>query len=112
MKGVTTIDKFDGQLTIGSVAGIKKIPDFRSSRVDTSPEKRVELHCHTKMSDMDGVTDVKDLVKRAYAWGQPALAITDHGVVQSFRMPTTPWMTLMTSSGMHTQRNIQTHQKT
>ena len=61
MKGVTTIDKFDGQLTIGSVAGIKKIPDFRSSRVDTSPEKRVELHCHTKMSDMDGVTDVKDL---------------------------------------------------
>ena len=38
MKGVTTIDKFDGQLTIGSVAGIKKIPDFRSSRVDTSPE--------------------------------------------------------------------------
>ena len=84
MKGVTTIDKFDGQLTIGSVAGIKKIPDFRSSRVDTSPEKRVELHCHTKMSDMDGVTDVKDLVKRAYAWGQPALAITDHGVVQSF----------------------------
>ncbi|MDO5424712.1 MAG: PolC-type DNA polymerase III [Eubacteriales bacterium] len=84
IKGVTTIDRFDGQLTIGSVVGIKKIPDFRTGRTDTSPEKRVELHCHTKMSDMDGVTDVKDLVKRAYAWGQPAIAITDHGVVQSF----------------------------
>ncbi len=84
IKGVTTIDKFDGQLTIGSVNGIKKIPDFRSARKDSAPEKRVELHCHTKMSDMDGVTDVKDLVKRAYEWGHPAIAITDHGVVQSF----------------------------
>ena len=84
MKGVTTIDRFDGQLTIGSVVGIKKISDFRAGRQDTYPEKRVELHCHTKMSDMDGVSDVKDLVKRAMNWGHRALAITDHGVVQSF----------------------------
>ena len=54
IKGVTTIDKFDSELTIGSVAGIKKIPDFTVSKKDTAPEKRVELHCHTKMSDMDG----------------------------------------------------------
>ncbi len=84
IKGVTTVDKYDSELTIASIAGIKKIPDFTTSRKDTSPEKRVELHCHTKMSDMDGVTDVKDLVKQAHDWGHPAIAITDHGVVQAF----------------------------
>ncbi|MDO4632738.1 MAG: PolC-type DNA polymerase III [Eubacteriales bacterium] len=84
LRGVTTIDRFDSQLTIGSVYGIKKSTDFRSVRVDTWPQKRVELHCHTKMSDMDGVTDVKDIVKQAYRWGHPAVAVTDHGVVQSF----------------------------
>ena len=84
IKGVTSIDRFDSELTIGSISGIKKIADFRSARVDTSPQKRVELHCHTKMSDMDGVTEAKALVKRAYEWGHPAIAITDHGVVQAF----------------------------
>ena len=84
VKGVTAIDKFDGELTISSVAGIRKISDFTESRKDTAPRKRVELHCHTKMSDMDGVTEVKDLLKRAHGWGHKALAITDHGVVQSF----------------------------
>lgn len=84
IKGVTTIDKYDGELTIGSVSGIKKIPDFTETRKDTAPEKRVELHCHTKMSDMDGVSEVKDIVKRAHDWGHKAIAITDHGVVQSF----------------------------
>ena len=84
LRGVTTIDRFDSELTIGSVTGIKKIASFASSRMDTSPQKRVELHCHTKMSDMDGVTDAKALVKRAYEWGHKAIAITDHGVVQSF----------------------------
>ena len=53
IKGVTTIDKFDSELTIGSIVGIKKTADFTTTRMDTSPEKRVELHCHTKMSDMD-----------------------------------------------------------
>ena len=84
IKGVTTIDKFDSELTIGSVVGIKKIPDFTSSRMDNSPKKRVELHCHTKMSDMDGVSDVGDIIKRAAAWGHKAIAITDHGAVQAF----------------------------
>ncbi len=84
IKGVTTIDKFDGQLTIGSVAGVRKITDFTVSRKDTYPEKRVELHCHTKMSDMDGVSEVTDIVKRAHDWGHKAIAITDHGVVQAF----------------------------
>ncbi len=84
IKGVTNIDKFDGELVISSVAGIRKISDFTESRKDTAPKKRVELHCHTKMSDMDGVTEVKDLLKRAHDWGHKALAITDHGVVQSF----------------------------
>ena len=84
IKGIAMMDKFDHELTIGSIAGIKKIPDFTVSRVDTSTKKRVELHCHTKMSDMDGVSEAKDIVKRAYKWGHPAIAITDHGVVQGF----------------------------
>ena len=84
IKGMTMMDRFDHELTIGSLAGIKKIPDFTTSREDRSVRKRVELHCHTKMSDMDGVSEAKDIVKRAYKWGHPAIAITDHGVVQSF----------------------------
>ena len=84
IKGITMIDKFDGELTIGSIVGVKKISDFTHGRMDHSVRKRVELHCHTKMSDMDGVSEAKDIVKRAYQWGHPAIAITDHGVVQSF----------------------------
>ena len=84
IKGVTNIDKFDGELTIGSVTGVKKIPNFVTKRKDTAPEKLVELHCHTKMSDMDGVYDAKSIVATAHDWGHPAIAITDHGVVQAF----------------------------
>jgi len=84
IKGITTIDKFDHELTIASVTGVKKIPSFITKRKDTAPEKRVELHCHTKMSDMDGVSDTKAIVKQAHDWGHPAIAITDHGVVQAF----------------------------
>ncbi|MBD9287569.1 MAG: PolC-type DNA polymerase III [Agathobacter sp.] len=84
VKGVATIDKFDSELTIGSIVGIKKCTDFTTVRMDTSVEKRIELHCHTKMSDMDGVSDVKDIVKRAMKWGHKAIAITDHGDVQAF----------------------------
>ncbi len=84
LKGISMIDKYDHELSIGSVTGVKKIPNFRVPRVDTAAKKRVELHCHTKMSDMDGVSDVKDIVKRAHEWGHRAIAITDHGAVQSF----------------------------
>ena len=84
IKGVTTMDKFDHEIGLSFLAGMKKIPDFTTPRLDNSMEKRVELHCHTKMSDMDGVSDVKDIIKRAKAWGHKAIAITDHGAVQAF----------------------------
>lgn len=83
-EGMLQYDAYDKDHIIGSVKGIMKIKDFRVMREDTAVRKRVELHCHTKMSDMDGITDVTDLVKRAYSWGHRALAITDHGVVQAF----------------------------
>ncbi len=84
VKGITVNDMFDRELTIATVVGLKKIPDFTTTRMDNSAKKRVELHCHTKMSDMDGVSDVKDIIKRAKKWGHKAIAITDHGCVQSF----------------------------
>ena len=84
VKGMAVFDRFDKEITIGSVVGIKTIGDFTTKREDNSPKKRVELHAHTLMSDMDAVVDVKTMIKRAKAWGHKAIAITDHGVVQSF----------------------------
>ncbi|SHJ98498.1 DNA polymerase-3 subunit alpha [Anaerocolumna jejuensis DSM 15929] len=84
LKGMALMDKYDREISIGSIVGVKSIPSFTVKRMDNSVEKRVELHAHTMMSDMDAVVDVKDLVKRAFEWGHKAVAITDHGVVQSF----------------------------
>ncbi len=84
LEGRPEMDTFDHDLTITSPFGIMKSSDWRTKRMDLAPVKRVELHCHTKMSDMDGISEVSDLVKRAYSWGHAAIAVTDHGVVQAF----------------------------
>ncbi|MDR0221453.1 MAG: PolC-type DNA polymerase III [Lachnospiraceae bacterium] len=84
VKGTVQTDRYDGELIIGTVVGIKKAEDFRAARRDEAEKKRIELHCHTKMSAMDGVSEAKALIERAFDWGHPALAITDHGGVQAF----------------------------
>ena len=86
IKGVAMFDTYDRQVEISRVDGMKLIPAFSvgEKRKDTAVEKRLELHCHTKMSEMDGVSECKKIVRRAYEWGHKAIAITDHGVVQAF----------------------------
>ena len=84
LKGIAMADSYERDITVGSVVGIKTIENFTAKRYDRAPIKRVELHAHTMMSDMDAVVDVQKLVRRAFDWGHPAVAITDHGVVQSF----------------------------
>jgi len=85
LRGATTIDNRDGELILGSVNGMKKSESFEESkREDHAREKRVELHCHTKMSDLDAVNSAKDIIKQVKNWGMEAVAITDHGNLQAF----------------------------
>jgi DNA polymerase-3 subunit alpha (Gram-positive type) len=74
-------DTFENTLVLKTLA-IRR--EEQASRQDLAEEKRVELHCHTKMSENDGLIGVKELLKTAAGWGQEAVAITDHGVVQAF----------------------------
>ena len=85
VKGMPLRDKFSHEISIGSVRGMKPGHDTRVYRMDHyEGRKRVELHAHTQMSEMDSVMDIKAYVKTALKWGHKAIAITDHGVVQSF----------------------------
>ena len=79
--GDIEFDKYAGELVLNSrsISTVDKV-----KVADNAAKKRVELHLHTNMSQMDGVTDAGSLVKRAAAWGQSAIAITDHGVAQAF----------------------------
>ncbi|MDD4047479.1 MAG: PolC-type DNA polymerase III [Clostridia bacterium] len=81
ISGSVQHDRYTQELTIFP-ANIMEINS--QVREDNCERKRVELHLHTKMSALDAVADVKDVVKTAIAWGHPAVAITDHGVVQAF----------------------------
>ncbi|MEG0322014.1 MAG: PHP domain-containing protein, partial [Oscillospiraceae bacterium] len=81
VQGRLTMDRFENDMVLqptGILYGEKK------ARQDTAPDKRVELHLHTRMSAMDALTDTKAVVQQAAAWGHRAIAITDHGVAHSF----------------------------
>ena len=82
--GDCVFDTFAREIGLSNIKFVKKAKDFRSKRMDKAEVKRVELHAHTQMSDVDGVVHVDKFVRQAFEWGHQAVAITDHGVVQSF----------------------------
>ncbi|MBE6948368.1 MAG: PolC-type DNA polymerase III [Ruminococcaceae bacterium] len=81
VKGTVGFNRYDNDISI-TPEGISL--EEKVQRKDTSEKKRVELHLHTQMSAMDALTDTKKAINRAISWGHPAIAITDHGVCQSF----------------------------
>lgn len=82
-RGYTKHDSFDKELVL-NVRDLMKITKENTKETDTSPIKRVELHAHTKMSQMDSVMDEVDYIKQAMSWGHKAAAITDHNGCQAF----------------------------
>ncbi len=81
VRGDIEYDKYDHEIVLRP----KSVCTVQQTKVmDNADVKRVELHLHTNMSSMDGVNAVGDLIKRAAGWGQTAIAVTDHGVAQSF----------------------------
>ncbi len=84
ISGNAQFDPFSKEVVIMSNVILEAEAKEENTRQDRSEEKRVELHMHTQMSQMDGVTPVEDLINRARSWGMKAIAVTDHGVVQSF----------------------------
>ena len=82
--GDAQFDPFSKEVVIMAKNILEASAKEESTRQDHSEVKRVELHMHTQMSQMDGVTPVEDLINRARSWGMKSIAITDHGVVQAF----------------------------
>ena len=84
LQGNAQYDNFAKEIGIIANIVIELPQQAESTRQDNSITKRVELHLHTQMSQMDAVTPAKELIKRAASWGMKSIAITDHGVVQAF----------------------------
>lgn len=82
VKGTVQYDKFANELVLFTDSMCRA--DKKIERQDRAPVRRIELHAHTRMSAMDAVVSAKKLIKTAAKWGHPAIAITDHGVVQAF----------------------------
>ncbi len=84
ISGTAQFDPFAKELGVIANVIVETPGKKKQERQDLAKEKRVELHMHTQMSQMDGMTSATDLIKRAMKWGWKSIAITDHGVVQAF----------------------------
>ena len=95
LKAEPEADRYDHELTLSHVSGIRPAEAAeKKERKDQAPLKRVELHAHTQMSEMDAFTHVDEYIERAAEWGHKAVAVTEHGVVQSFPDAFHKWQSL------------------